>query len=102
MNIVKSLASAIIILSVFQYLNLDAQKSTESQGAPIQIGSRLELFIDDYLIEGLTGKAQLRLHHPEPQEIVITHDAPWEGMGSGYHSIFQDGDIFTICSDRTY
>ena len=57
----------------------------------INIGSRRELFVDDLLIEKLSGKAEQRLHHPQPQEIAITHDMPWEGSGSGYHSIFKDG-----------
>ncbi|MDC6652665.1 hypothetical protein, partial [Leclercia adecarboxylata] len=51
----------------------------------IDIGSRRELFVDDFLIEKLTGKAEQLLHHPQPQEIAITHDLPWEGSGSGYH-----------------
>ena len=54
------------------------------------------MFVDDILIENLTGKAELRLHHPEPKEIVVTHDAPWEGNGSGYHSIFRDGDLYKM------
>ena len=62
---------------------------------PIQIGNRLELFIDDYLIDRLNG-AELRLHHPVPREIVLRHNAPWEGSGSGYHSIFKDGDIYRM------
>jgi len=24
------------------------------------------------------------------------HDAPWEGSGSGYHSVFQDGDRYRM------
>lgn len=63
---------------------------------PVSIGSRRELFVDDFLIEKLAGKAEQRLHHPQPKEIVITHDAPWEGSGSGYHSIFQDGDKYRM------
>jgi len=63
---------------------------------PINIGSRLELMVDDYLIERMDGGAELRLHHPTPQEVVIVHDAPWEGSGSGYHTIFKDGDIFRM------
>lgn len=62
----------------------------------VNIGSRRELFVDDLLIEKITGKAEQRLHHPQPQEIAITHDAPWEGSGSGYHSIFQDGDKYRM------
>lgn len=62
----------------------------------LNIGSRLELFIDNYLIDTLTGKAELRLHHPEPKETVMVHDAPWEGSGSGYHSIFKDGDLYRM------
>ncbi len=65
-------------------------------GNPVNIGSQRELFVDDYLIEQLTGKAGLCLHHPVPREIVITHDAPWEGSGSGYHSVFRDGDLYRM------
>ncbi len=63
---------------------------------PIAIGSRLELFVDDVLVERLSGKAELRLHHPVAREIAIKHDAPWEGSGSGYHSVFRDGDLYRM------
>lgn len=72
---------------------LTAQTNT---AAPIDIGSRRELFVDDFLIERLTGKAELRLHHPQPRELAFTHDAPWEGSGSGYHSAFKDGDLYRM------
>ena len=60
------------------------------------IGSRLELFVDDYLIDEISGKASLILHHPDPREIVLVHDEPWEGSGSGYHSVFQDEGIYRM------
>lgn len=63
---------------------------------PIDLNTRRELFVDDFLIEKLTGRAEQRLHHPQPQEIAITHDAPWEGSGSGYHSLFKDGDKYRL------
>lgn len=63
--------------------------------APIDIGSRRELLVDDYLIDSMDG-AHLQLHHPVQQDIAITHDAPWEGSGCGYHSIFQDGDKYRM------
>jgi hypothetical protein len=66
------------------------------EAAPIDIGSRRELLIDDFLIESMDGGAALKLHHPTAKEIVFTHDAPWEGSGCGYHSIFKDGEIYRM------
>ncbi len=62
----------------------------------IPIGSRLELFVDDYLIQRLSGNVRSRLHAPVPKEVVLVHDAPWEGSGSGYHSVFQDGNKYRM------
>jgi len=67
---------------------------TQAQEA-IDIGSRRELFVDGHLIEGLVG-AQRQLHHPVPREIAIVHDAPWEGAGSGYHSVIHDGELYRM------
>lgn len=53
---------------------------------PIAIGTRRELFVDDFLIESLRD-ARRTLHHPTPREIAIVHDAAWEGAGSGYHTL---------------
>lgn len=63
---------------------------------PIQIGSRLELMVDDYLIERLAGGAALRMHPPIPREIVLTLDAPWEGNGCGYVTVLQDGETYRM------
>lgn len=62
---------------------------------PIEIGSRRELFVDGHLIESLK-ETRRQLHHPTPREIAITHDAPWEGAGSGYHSVIQDGALYRL------
>lgn len=70
--------------------------NVRASGAPWEIGSRRELFVDDALVEKRTGKAELRLHHPVPRDVAITHDAPWEGSATGYHSIFQDGDRYRM------
>jgi len=63
---------------------------------PTNIGSRRELFIDDGLIDQLGGGASRRMHHPQPREIVLNHNAPWEGNGCGYHSLFKDGDLYRL------
>ncbi len=60
------------------------------------IASRRELFVDDFLVDRLAGQARWQIHHPTPREIVLVHDAPWEGTGSGYHSVFQDGDRYRM------
>lgn len=57
----------------------------------IDIGSRRELFVDQHLIERMDG-VRLELHRPVRREIVFRSDAAWEGNGSAYQSIFQDGD----------
>ncbi|WP_417747993.1 hypothetical protein [Rosistilla oblonga] len=62
---------------------------------PIDIGSRRELFVDDYLIDRLDG-VRLELNRPQRREIVFRTDAPWEGNGSAYQSVFRDGDRFRM------
>ncbi len=57
----------------------------------VAIGRRLELFVDDHLIQSLGGGARQVLHHPQPREIVLSHGHAWEGNVSGYHTFLQDG-----------
>jgi hypothetical protein len=63
---------------------------------PLPIGSRLEPFVDDYLIEKLTGDVRLQVQRPEPAEVVLTADQPWEGNTSAYFTLFQDGDVYRM------
>ena len=61
----------------------------------IDIGSRRELFVDHYLIDKLE-EPRLELHEPQPAEIVITFDRPWEGGTSSYYTVLKDGDIYRM------
>ncbi len=61
----------------------------------LDIGSRLGLFVDYYLIDRMAG-VTLRLHPPTPREIVQTYAEPWEGSGCGYQQTFRDGDIIRM------
>lgn len=63
---------------------------------PIDVGSRLELFVDDHLIDRASGDAGLLLHKPAPKEVVLVTDKPWEGNTSAYYTIFQDGDLYRM------
>ena len=62
---------------------------------PIDIGSRRELFVDRYLIDKLDG-VRLVLHQPQPREVAIRFDQPWEGNTSGYPTVMRDGDVFKM------
>lgn len=66
-----------------------------AQEKPIEIGNRRELFVEQTLVDFQKG-VELRLHKPMPREVVLVHDAPWEGTGSGYHSVFQDGSLYRM------
>ncbi len=62
---------------------------------PVNIGTRRELFVDDFLIDELRNARQI-LHHPTPRDIAIIHDQPWEGNTCFYHTVFRDGDIYRM------
>ena len=63
---------------------------------PIDIGSRRELFLDDFLMDKVTGDVGRHLVKPEPKEVVFVTDQPWEGNTSGYYTFFQDGDLYRM------
>lgn len=62
----------------------------------VEIGSRLELFVDDHLIDSMQGDIARKLILPEPKEVVFVTDQPWEGNTSGYYSLFRDGDLYRM------
>lgn len=61
----------------------------------LDIGSRRELFVDDFLIDQQRGTS-LKLHSPEAKEVALVCDAPWEGNTSAYYTLFADGDRFRM------
>ncbi len=85
-----------LILTILNINSLFAQQENTRTSKVIDIGSRLELFVDNYVIGKLEGKAELCLHHPVPQEVAVLHDAPWEGSDCHYHSIFKDGNLYRM------
>lgn len=67
----------------------------ELPAATRPLGSRRELFVDDYLVDVSTGWRRV-VQRPQPQEVSLVCDAPWEGNTSGYYSIFADDDRFRM------
>lgn len=55
----------------------------------IDLGDRRELFVDDHLIAEMQN-VQILVHPPEPREIAVQCDAPWEGNGCGYYTVLHD------------
>ncbi len=54
---------------------------------PIDIASRLELMVDDFLIDRLDN-ISLKLHHPQPQPL------PASPLIGGYATVVKDGDRY--------
>ncbi len=67
-----------------------------SAAEPIDIGSRLEPLVDNFLIDQLSGTAKLKLHRPQPREVILVTDKPWEGNTSAYYTVFRDGELFRM------
>lgn len=62
----------------------------------VEIGSRRELFVDDFLLERKSSRLRLQLHAPERREVVFRTDAPWEGNACGYPSVVRTDDGWRI------
>ena len=76
--------------------SLLAARRRKKAGDVYQMGSRRELFLDDFLVERTRGRVVFQLHHPVPREQVIHHDEPWEGTSSGYHTVLKDGSLYRM------
>ena len=59
------------------------------------VGSRLELFVDRYLVDTLGG-AQFQMQRPVPANVALRHDAPWEGRYTIYSTVLRDGDLWRL------
>lgn len=77
------------------YLLLIWGQSSRADEQVIELGDRRELFVDRYLIDTSAG-LELRLQAPVPREVVMIQDAPWEGTGGSFPTIFRDGDIIRM------
>ncbi len=60
------------------------------------IGSRLELMVDDHLIERVTGEARLVIHKPVAREIALSADQAWEGDACNFGTVLMDGNKYRM------
>lgn len=68
------------------------ERAQPGEKEPYDIGVRLELFVDDFLIDGISGAAERRLHRPTPREMILELDRPWEGDTCAYFVVLRDGE----------
>jgi hypothetical protein len=61
----------------------------------IELGDRLELFLDDTLIDRMEG-ATLKLHSPVRGEKVMVFDKPWEGPTCGFFTVIEDQGLYRL------
>jgi len=83
----RSVASSVILIALCPGIT----RSTEPSNIPLDIGSRLELFVDDWIIDRMES---LRREQQTPIEAgkVLDFDQPWEGHWCNYVHIFKDGN----------
>ncbi len=59
------------------------------------IGSRLEIFVDYFLLDRLQG-TRLKLHHPRPAEVAVRKDRTWEGEHGFGQDVILGGDTYLM------
>ena len=89
------LTTAVFAICLLGFTGAASRVAATEENATVNIGSRLELFVDRYLVDSMTG-ADLRLHEPVPRETVLTFDRPWEGRHCGYVTVIKDGNFFRL------
>ena len=62
---------------------------------PRHIGSRLELFVDDWLIDSMTN-ARLKLHEPTPKDVVFEFNQPYEWERSEPWGLLVDQGLYRL------
>jgi hypothetical protein len=61
----------------------------------VEIGSRLEPFVDDWLIDSMSN-LRMELHRPVKCEVALAFNAPWEGSSSAYVTVMKDEDRYRL------
>ena len=86
------LPSLILLLLSGQPLPAEHHNGDE----PLDIGTRLELFLDDHLIESMTGDLDLELRTPLSAGKALTFEKPWEGTTCFYVSVVHGDGLYRM------
>ena len=87
------IVACILILAAVPFLWSHGQNVYDED--IVNIGSRLELFVDSFLIEKQENVCRI-LHQPEDAGNVLFFDKPWEGPFCGYATIIKDDEVYRL------
>ncbi|MSU51239.1 MAG: hypothetical protein EXS37_19485 [Opitutus sp.] len=83
------------VCAAFVFITSGVVAATSAGKPTVDLGTRWELLVDDWLVESALGAA-LKLNEPRRAEVVLVTDAPWEGPTSAYFSVLKDGDVIRL------
>ena len=86
------LAGSVQAGSLAQNQTTDAVQPTDR---PIAVGADRQLFLDDFFF-ARQQNIRLTFHRPQPQNVVVTCDKPWEKAALHYSSVLRDGNRFRM------
>lgn len=70
------------------------QVTFAEEASPLDIGSRREIFVDDYLVGRMSGTS-LKMHSPQLSDACSHGTIPLGAVGQ-YAAILKDGDLFRL------
>ncbi len=91
----KTLVSLILLTASSFLYSQTKSKDTSKDSEILNIGSRLELFVDDFLIDELISM-RFVLHEPKDEGAVLLFDKEWEGPFCGYVTIIKNADKYQL------
>jgi hypothetical protein len=89
------------LLTVYYQIDQEGEKTSlmsthwRLKEEVVDLGSRLELFVDDYLIERQVN-TKLILHEPRDAGKVFLFDKPWEGAFCGYVTVIKNDSRYQL------
>src|SRR4051812_9188931 len=87
----------LLALSAFLVLSFarPGVAANETNAAPLNLGTRLEMFVDRFLIANMPGTG-LTLPPPQPAGVVFPFNEDWDGACSSYATILSDQGVYRM------
>ena len=95
MNLYNKIARFVITTCLLSTPLIASGAFADNDSTVLNIGSKLEMFVDRYLIDKLDG-VELRLCKPIDEGSVLKFDKPWEGRFCAYVTVIHDEDIYRV------